>query len=188
MIAFSSDKAVVLAALFVIMLGRSTVGGGQCLMPPELSKGGLDLLRVNGFLIDCHFRRSVKRANLESITEYPGTVFAFANTVANLADIIGPMTVTWLVWDINEHSSWFSLWMLSGIFFFLGGLLFCLFAENTSQNYCKKPRAKGSMSMSQAQLTIPDKVEPVEEIFKMDAFSRISSEPKPKDIGQQHCD
>lgn len=38
-IAYNQDKTVVLAALSLMMLGRSTVGGGQCLMPPELSKG-----------------------------------------------------------------------------------------------------------------------------------------------------
>lgn len=39
MIAFSDNKLIVIGALFIMMLGRSTVGGGQCLMPPELSKG-----------------------------------------------------------------------------------------------------------------------------------------------------
>lgn len=39
MIAFCDNKIVVMTALILMMLGRATVGGGQCLMPPELSKG-----------------------------------------------------------------------------------------------------------------------------------------------------
>lgn len=40
-IAFFENKTIVLTALFLIMFGRSTVGGGQCMMPPELSRGKL---------------------------------------------------------------------------------------------------------------------------------------------------
>lgn len=40
-IAYFQSKTVVLGALFLIMFGRSTVGGGQCMMPPELSRGKL---------------------------------------------------------------------------------------------------------------------------------------------------
>lgn len=39
MIAFTDNKIVVISALIIIMIGRATVGGGQCLMPPELSRG-----------------------------------------------------------------------------------------------------------------------------------------------------
>lgn len=38
-IAFNGNKYVVLASLYLMMVGRSIVGGGQCLMPPELSRG-----------------------------------------------------------------------------------------------------------------------------------------------------
>lgn len=44
-IAFTKEKFVVLAALSLMMFGRSTVGGGQCLMPPELSKGKCGCMR-----------------------------------------------------------------------------------------------------------------------------------------------
>lgn len=39
MIAFCSDYTIVMISLFIMMFGRSTVGGGQCMIPPELSKG-----------------------------------------------------------------------------------------------------------------------------------------------------
>lgn len=106
-------------------------------------------------------------------------MFAFANTIANLAGIFGPKAVTWLVTDCEDHSSWFSLWALSGALFFTGGLTFCLFADNNPQNYCRKP-PRGSLS--EAKLTAPE--EPFEQIVKMDAFSRVASEPSPKNIGE----
>lgn len=38
-IAFCGNKYVVIGALYTMMVGRSMVGGGQCLMPPEISRG-----------------------------------------------------------------------------------------------------------------------------------------------------
>lgn len=104
-------------------------------------------------------------------------MFAFANTLANLAGVIGPKTVTWMVGeDTKNHESWSSLFILSGCLFIVGGLVFCVFGDNKPQNYCKKPIGGGKQSsISQAQLTV-DK-NPAEEIFKMDAFSRVGSEP-----------
>lgn len=123
------------------------------------------------------------------LIDYPGTVFAFANTIANLAGIFGPKTVTWLVTDSREHSSWFSLWAFSGVLFFTGGFIFCLFADNKPQNYCKKSHKASSLSTAQLVNAPVSKGEPIEEIFKMDAFSRVASEPNPKNIGeQQHRD
>lgn len=186
MIALSGSKLVVVMALFVIMLGRSTVGGGQCLMPPELSK------------------------------DYPGSVIALANSLANMAGIIGPMTVSALVAEPTNYESWRSLWLLSAGLFTFGGLIFCLFAQNEPQNYCKQPKHHGpSASISQAQLfpTGPlahagasgwradsagsqhqqgkDEPPPAdgqravavdEQILKMDAFARVANEPEPTRI------
>lgn len=122
--------------------------------------------------------------------EYPGTVFAFANTVANLAGIVGPLTVTYLVTDSSCQASWFSLWILSGCIFVVGGLLFVLLADNSSQDYCRPAgmRSKGAKSISRAQLT--DDKNPVEQIFKMDAFSRLSSQAdssEPTLVAQQQA-
>lgn len=169
-IALTSDRTIVLISLFTIMLGRSTVGGGQCLMPPELSK------------------------------DYPGTVMAVANSIANSAGIVGPMIVTWLVDDPWNYDSWRSLWLLSAGVFTAGGAIFCLLADNEPQNYCKKPkRLRPGTAISQAQLfpasqrqvslnpggrrgdveAAPE--EPVEEeqVARMGAFSRLGSEPPP---------
>lgn len=159
MIAFSSDKTVVLSALFLLMLGRGTVGGGQCLMPPELSRGKQPTKVRNS----CSTLKST--LTNQPMLDYPGTVFAFANTLANLAGVFGPMTVNWLVVDPKEHGSWFNLWLFSAFLFLLGGLLFCLFAENGVQDYGRRPKSgAGPAGIA-------------EDIFKMDAFSRVSSEP-----------
>ena len=163
MIAFSSHKTVVLTALFIMMLGRSTVGGGQCLMPPELSK------------------------------DYPGTVMALANSFANVAGFVGPYIVTWIVGETtSDYEAWRPLWLLSAAIFVLGGLVFSLFAQNEQQNYCKRPKGGRTLApaWSQAQLFVVDRgpggaekaqVVVGEESLKMDAFSRVASEPK----GQQ---
>ena len=146
-IAFYEDKTVVLIALFVIMIGRSTVGGGQCLMPPELSR------------------------------EFPGSVMALANSIANTAGIIGPRVVSWLVVEPTEFKCWRSLWLLSAGIFIFGGSVFCLFAENKPQNYCKKPKSTLGGALSQVQLcSLPSQVD--EEIIKMDAFARVAAAPK----------
>lgn len=116
--------------------------------------------------------------------EYPGTVFAFANTVANTAGIIGPEMMNRLVTDPTSHGSWSSLWMISALIFAIGGVVFCIFAQNQPQNYCRKPkpgsRTAGSKSLSEAQLT--QGKSPLQEIFKMDAFSRVGAEPELKRV------
>lgn len=155
LIAFSDDRTLVIVALCMMMVGRATVGGGQCLMPPELSK------------------------------EYPGTVFAFCNTLANLSGIIGPKIATWLVADPCEHKCWFSLFVSSAVMFAIGGFVFCLFADNQLQDIAAIKSSAGNkkkpIAMSQAQLTVPgdqadDGRQQVAEMFKMDAFPRVMGE------------
>lgn len=155
MIAFSEDKTVVIVALCMMMVGRATVGGGQCLMPPELSK------------------------------DYPGTVFAYCNTLANLSGIIGPILTTWLVQDPGQHESWFILFAGSAIMFAIGGIVFCLFAENQQQDIAASKLNKSKpTAMSQAQLTLNDGKQQVAEMFRMDAFPRVMSEPEPTQKGR----
>lgn len=109
-------------------------------------------------------------------------MFAYANSLANLAGFFGPNLVAVIVSDPMRHESWFPLWILSAVIFFAGGLTFCIFAENSPQNYCRKPKARGSgTQVSQAQLM--ECVEP--EIFKMDAFARVASEPNPRQLGRR---
>lgn len=115
--------------------------------------------------------------NLSLIVDYPGTVFAFANTIANLAGIIAPLTINWLVEDPYNYNDWFSLYILSASIFLIAGIIFCIFAENEPQNYCKKHKSMKDKSISQAQLTFGNS--DIEQVFKMEAFSRVSNEPKP---------
>lgn len=143
MIALSCDRAIIAVALLTIMFGRSLVGGGQCLMPPELSK------------------------------EYPGTVFAYANSLANLAGFFGPNIMTAMVDNPEDHGSWTSIWLLSAMIFLTGGLLFCLFAENDPQNYSKRPKTRVIATDKSLTLDPP-------EVFQMDAFSRVTCEPNPQ--------
>jgi MFS family permease len=117
-IATFNDKTIVLCALVAIMLGRSLVGGGQCLMPPELSK------------------------------DYPGSVLALSNSVANCAGFLGPMVLSKLVTEPTEYGSWRIMWLLSAGLFLLSGLLFCCFADNRPQNFTRKPKLKKSRSVS----------------------------------------
>lgn len=154
LIAFSDDRILVIVALCMMMVGRATVGGGQCLMPPELSQ------------------------------EYPGTVFAFCNTIANLSGIIGPEITTWLVDDPCQHECWFNFFISSAVMFAIGGTVFCLFADNQPQDIAamKSANKNKAISMSQAQLTPTGdgkKQQVVAEMFQMDAFPRVMSEPEP---------
>lgn len=146
LIAYNFDKTLVLGSLFLMMVGRSIVGGGQCLMPPELSK------------------------------DYPGTVFAYSNTIANMAGILAPRSVTWMVDNPTQHDSWFYFYIMSAVIFVVGAIIFCAFAENRPHNYSKKPKFKPNLSISQAQLHKVN-MEP-EEIFKMEAFPKLASEKK----------
>lgn len=109
-----------------------------------------------------------------SRVDYPGTVFAFANTIANLAGIIGPATVNWLVADPTNYNDWFLIYILSALIFLIAGIIFCIFAENEPQNYCKNRKLKDK-SVSKAQLTFGKN--DIEQVFKLEAFSRVSSEP-----------
>lgn len=123
--------------------------------------------------------------------DYPGTVFAFANTFANMAGVIGPQTINVLVEDPTEHGDWFWLFMLSAFIFFASGIIFCAYATNEPQNYCgpytgmctignlksATRKLKPDKSISQAQLTLGKEVQ---EVFKMEAYSRVLSQPMPK--------
>lgn len=119
----------------------------------------------------CNFNLLIN--NLPRV-DYPGTVFAFANTIANLAGIIGPFTVNWLVKDPENYNDWFLIYILSALIFLIGGVIFCIFADNEPQNYCKNRKLKDK-SVSRAQLTFGKN--DMEQVFKMEAFSRVSGEP-----------
>ena len=108
MIAIFNGKTVVLVALFIIMLGRSTTGGGQCQMPPELSK------------------------------EFPGTVMALANSGSSFAGVIGPQVITWMVPEANSYDSWRNLWFFSAGLFLFAGIIFILFADNEPQDLSRR--------------------------------------------------
>lgn len=90
-----TDKTSITILFFVKMLGRSVVGGGQCLMPPEISR------------------------------QHSGTVFAFANTIACLSCAFAPTIMTMLGGaDTPEsyHNFWLasaSLYVWCGMFFIL---------------------------------------------------------------------
>lgn len=121
-IGFCADKTVTLIALLIIMFGRSLVGGGQCLMPPELSK------------------------------EFPGTVMAYANGVSSLAGFFGPRFVSWLVTEERERDSWRPLWFISAVLFLVCGLVFVLFADNSPQRLSRNSGPNKSVSQMQLTL------------------------------------
>lgn len=104
---------------------------------------------------------------------------AVANSVANVAGIAGPPLVNILVPDPNKFDSWFWFFILSASIFGVGGIIFCLFAENRQQNYCRKPKQTlpGAISMAQLYNPTTPKI-PVVESITMDAFSRVGQEPK----------
>lgn len=81
--------------------------------------------------------------------------------------------IDWTVRNRTQHSDWFYFFIIGAIVFTVAATIFCLLAENDQQNFTKKPKT----SMSQAQLNID--MQP-EEIYKMEAFSRVSSEPNPR--------
>lgn len=107
---------------------------------------------------------------------------AFANTIANIAPAIGPTVISWLVKSEDNAGDWFTFWLLSAALFALGGVIFCVFAENRPQNYYRKSKQNLPGSLSMAQLYDPksrgpvSKI-PVEEPIVMDVFSRVGQEP-----------
>jgi len=139
MLAFFPHKTVVIIALVMLMLGRSTVGGGQCLMPPELSR------------------------------DYPGQLVAVTNSVANLAGIVGPVIVNYLVSDPRSYESWRIVWLVSAAIFVTVGFIFMLFAQNKPQNYSRKTKSQAPPPSNRPTVD--------EEIIKMDAYSRVMSNP-----------
>lgn len=159
-IALFEDKLIVLCALVAMMLGRSLVGGGQSLMPPELSK------------------------------DYPGSVMALANSMANCAGIFGPMLLNVIVSNPSDYADWRNMWLVSAGVFVAGGVLFLLFADNRPQNYGRRPKLAKSNTTDMGQLRLPEYVPPApvpdgvdpklasDEIIRMSSFSRVSSEPQ----------
>lgn len=115
---------------------------------------------------------------------------AFANTIANIAPAIGPEIINWTVANENEPGDWFTFWLISAAIFALGGVLFCLFAENKPQNYCRKSKQNLSGALSMAQLCDPksrgsiSKI-PVDEPIVMDVFSRVGQEPPKQDSSRE---
>lgn len=107
-------------------------------------------------------------------------MFAYANSLANVAGFLGPMTVSWIVKDRQDSSSWSNLFFLSAAIFFACGLLFCFLAENHAQDFGRKPTLGGrASSISQACLAPAGDIE---KTFKMDAFQRLGREPRESSI------
>lgn len=112
--------------------------------------------------------------------------------------------MAYLVDEPTEYDSWRNLWLLSAAIFLFGGAMFCLLADNSPQNYCKKKRnlprlVSDGGGGGKSQLVLPPYVPPPQmspssgngdqqtrrrvqldepEIVRMDAFARVSSEPK----------
>lgn len=140
-IALYSDKTIILIGLLVAMTGRSLVGGGQCLLPPELSR------------------------------EYPGTVMAYANAIANLACAIGP-TITGKVLPETgaTYEDWRIIWFASACVSLASGLLFVLLADNSPQDLSKDSLKAKAIS----------KIKLVEPAFNLSALpSELSKKRQP---------
>lgn len=104
---------------------------------------------------------------------------AVANSLANVAGIVGPPLVNIMVPEPDLYDSWFWFFILSAGIFASGGIIFCLYAENRQQNYCRKPKQALPGAISMAQLYDPKAAKiPVVETITMDAFSRVGQEPK----------
>lgn len=86
-----------------------------------------------------------------------------------------------IVTEEKERGHWMLFWILSAVLFALGGVIFCLFAENGPQDYGKsKQNLSGSLSMAQlcdskSRGSI-SKI-PIDEPIVMDVFSRVGHEP-----------
>lgn len=82
--------------------------------------------------------------------DHSGTIFAFGNTISNIACFAGPASFSYIVMEdyAENFDAWVYLWLLSTAIFLICGTIFLLFGDNECQDFSKVTNETSSSRLS----------------------------------------